>query len=55
MNGKELTELLDTVAEKVEKATAKSCIILANQYENGKAIARDIAEKYGINTEDLCD
>ena len=37
------------VAERgVEKRTAKICIILANQHENGKEIAKDIAEKFDI-------
>lgn len=44
-----LVELLEHVTEKVEKDVAQVCITLVKQYENGDKIARDIAEKYGID------
>lgn len=37
--------------EEVRKETARTCIILAKQYQNGKKIVRDIAEKYDIDLE----
>lgn len=48
MNGKDFYDLLEVVASRVEKRTAKICVILANQHENGKEIAKDIAEKFDI-------
>lgn len=35
--------------EEVRKETARTCIILAKQYQNSKEIVRDIAEKYDID------
>ena len=52
MNGTTLAELLEQVAEKVEKDVARVCIDFVKQYENGNEIAKDIAEKYGIDLED---
>lgn len=52
MNVKDLTELLDAFRSKVEKQTAEICIILANQHENGKEIAKDIAEKFDIEVKE---
>lgn len=52
MKPETLAELLEQVAEKVEKDVARVCIDLVKQYENGNEIARDIAEKYGIDLED---
>lgn len=49
MNGTTLAELLEQVAAKVEKDVAQVCITLVKQYENGDEIARDIAEKFGID------
>ena len=37
--------------EEVRKETARTCIILAKQYQNSKKIVRDIAEKYDIDLE----
>ena len=37
--------------ETVRKETARTCIILAKQYQNSKKIVRDIAEKYDIDLE----
>lgn len=48
MNGKYLYELLEAVESRVEKRTARICIMIANQHENGKEIAKDIAEKFDI-------
>ena len=45
-------DLLEQVVEKVEKHVARVCINLVKQYENGNEIAKDIAEKYGIDLED---
>ena len=53
MNPETLAELLEQVAEKVEKDVAQVCIDFVKQYENGNEIARDIAEKFGINLEDI--
>lgn len=47
-----LAELFEQVAEKVEKHVARVCINLVKQYVNGNEIAKDIAEKYGIDLED---
>ena len=35
--------------DEVRKETARTCIILAKQYQNSKEIVRDIAEKYSID------
>ena len=35
--------------DEVKKGTARTCIILAKQYQNSKEIVRDIAEKYDID------
>lgn len=43
-------ELLEQVADKVEKDVAQVYIMFARQYD--EKLARDIAEKYGINLED---
>lgn len=51
MKPETLAELLEQVAEKVEKDVAQVCITIVKQYENGNEIARDIAEKYGIDLE----
>lgn len=51
MKPETLAELLEQVAEKVEKDVAQVCITLVKQYENGEEIAKDIAEKYGIDLE----
>lgn len=48
MNGEGIYKLLKEVESKVEKRTAKICILLASQHEHGKDIAKDIAEKFGI-------
>lgn len=48
MTRKDFYELLEAFESRVEKRTAKICIILANQHENGKEIAKDIAEKFDI-------
>ena len=53
MKPETLAELLEQVAEKVEKDVAQVCITLVKQYENGNEIARDIAEKFGINLESI--
>lgn len=47
-----LIEELEEVVEKAEKETAEICIILANQHENGKEIAKDIAEKFDIEVKE---
>ena len=52
MKPKTLAELWEQVLEKVEKDVARVCIVLAKQYENGKEIAKDIAEKYGLELEE---
>lgn len=51
MKPETLAELLEQVVEKVEKDVARVCIDFVKQYENGNEIARDIAEKYGIDLE----
>ena len=51
MNGTTLAELLEHVAEKAEKDVAKVCIVLARQYD--ERLARDIAEKYGVDLESI--
>lgn len=53
MKPETLAELMEQVAEKVEKDVAQVCITLVKQYENGDEIARDIAEKYGIDLESI--
>ena len=53
MKPETLAELLEQVAEKVEKDVAQVCITIVKQYENGNEIARDIAEKYGIDLENI--
>ena len=45
----ESSELCDR--DEVRKETARTCIILAKQYQNSKEIVRDIAEKYDIDLE----
>lgn len=52
MKPETLAELMGQVARKVEKDVARVCITLTKQYENGNEIAKDIAEKYGIDLED---
>ena len=52
MKPETLAELLEQVAAKVEKDVAQVCIDFVKQYENGNEIAKDIAEKYGIDLED---
>lgn len=47
---KEKTER-EQLEEEVRKETARTCIILAKQYQNSKEIVRDIAEKYDIDLE----
>lgn len=49
MNGKDIYKLLEVLESKVEKRTAKICIILASQHKHGKDIAKDIAEKFDID------
>ena len=51
MKPETLAELREQVAEKVEKDVAKVCIVLARQYD--ERLARDIAEKYGIELESI--
>lgn len=50
MKAETLAELLKQVAEKVEKDVAQVYIMFARQYD--EKLARDIAEKYGIDLED---
>lgn len=52
MKPETLAELLEQVAAKVEKDVAQVCIDFVKRYENGNEIAKDIAEKYGIDLED---
>lgn len=51
MKPETLAELCEQVAEKVEKDVAQVCIDFVKRYENGNEIAKDIAEKYGIDLE----
>lgn len=53
MNGTALAELREQVAKKVEKDVAQVCIDFVKRYENGDEIARDIAEKFGIDLESI--
>lgn len=53
MKPETLAELLEQVAEKVEKDVAQVCITLVKQNVNGNEIAKDIAEKYGIDLESI--
>lgn len=46
-----IMDLLEQVAEKVEKDVAQVYIMFARQFDDEK-LARDIAEKYGIDLED---
>ena len=52
MNVETSMNLPEQVVEKVEKDVARVCIDFVKQYENGNEIAKDIAEKYGIDLED---
>lgn len=54
MNEEGIYKLLKEVESKVEKRTAKICIFLASQHEHGKDIAKDIAEKFGIEISGRC-
>lgn len=54
MNEEGIYKLLKEVESKVEKRTAKICILLASQHEHGKDIAKDIAEKFGIEISGRC-
>lgn len=51
MKPETLAELLEQVAEKIEKDVAQVYIMLARQYD--EKLARDIAEKFGIDLENI--